>query len=209
MRSRSCLNAGISQILSIKLYGSVTLEQSLKIQDKTLELRKKRIILDTFLFFELEDCWTTGRLDKFSDKLNLEVAVLDRGGGATYHGPGQLVCYPIIWLSNYPETKKYLRWLEQLMIEALNFHGLKCHAKERYTGIWIDDRKIGFIGVKTSQGFTKHGFSINLTCDLGQFDKIVACGIKDVKITSYENETGKKLLPAKLTETFAKILSRH
>lgn len=173
--------------------GNASLERSLDKQEEYLARRKKGQIKDTVLFFELNDCYTTGRLTSYTLNPELDIRVLDRAGGPTYHGPGQLVCYPVIAISAKQELRSYSRWLEQLAIKALANYGLQGYSKDGLAGVWIGDRKIGFIGAKNSMGYTKHGFSVNLTCDTRKFDKIIACGIPDLKVTSLLEETGIKV----------------
>lgn len=173
--------------------GIASLQRSLDLQEQYLAKRKANQIDDIFLFFELDDCYTTGRLTSYVLNPKLNIKVLDRAGGPTYHGPGQLVCYPIIALSQERDLRSYLRRLEQLVIRTLAKYGIQCHARDGLAGIWIDDRKIGFIGAKDSMGYTKHGFSVNLTCDTRKFDKIIACGIPELKVTNLFKETGIKI----------------
>lgn len=173
--------------------GRVSLEDSLLIQERILALRKVGQINDMLLFFELADCYTTGRLTRYAIDRELDIKVLDRGGGPTFHGPGQLVCYPIASITS--DLRAYSRWLENLIIRTLSGIGLVCSSIDGLTGVWVEDRKIAFIGAKNSMGYTKHGFSVNLTCDTRKFDKIVACGIENLKVTSLLEETGVSMTP--------------
>ncbi len=128
----------------------------------------------------------------------------DRGGAATYHGPGQIVCYPIIGMKSYTEDYyHYLRMLEEVMIKTLQNYKIKSRRDERYTGVWVEKEKIGFIGVRIGRGVTMHGFSLNVNNDLLPFNMIVPCGIQDVMITSIS-----KLLKTNvdITETTASII---
>jgi lipoyl(octanoyl) transferase len=116
---------------------------------------------------------------------------INRGGQATYHGPGQLMGYPIIDLRRCgQDLHKYLRWLEQLLIEVLAEHGIAATRRESLTGVWIEDRKIASIGVGVRHWITMHGLAVNVCGDLSPFNHIVPCGINNVAMTSMEKETG-------------------
>jgi lipoyl(octanoyl) transferase len=117
---------------------------------------------------------------------------INRGGQATYHGPGQLMGYPIVDLHRCgQDLHRYLRWLEQLLIDVLADHGVAASQREGLTGVWVDDRKIASIGVGVRHWITMHGFALNVCGDLSFFDYIVPCGISNVTMTSMEKETGK------------------
>jgi lipoyl(octanoyl) transferase len=116
---------------------------------------------------------------------------INRGGQATYHGPGQLMGYPIIDLRRCGhDLHKYLRWLEQLLIEVLAEYDIAATQREALTGVWVEDRKIASIGVGVRHWITMHGFALNVCGDLSPFNHIVPCGIDNVAMTSMEKETG-------------------
>jgi lipoyl(octanoyl) transferase len=116
---------------------------------------------------------------------------INRGGQATYHGPGQLMGYPIIDLRRCGhDLHKYLRWLEQLLIEVLAEYGIAATQREALTGVWVEDRKVASIGVGVRHWITMHGFALNVCGDLSPFNHIVPCGIDNVAMTSMEKETG-------------------
>jgi lipoyl(octanoyl) transferase len=118
--------------------------------------------------------------------------VINRGGQATYHGPGQLIGYPIIDLHRCgQDLHKYLRWLEQLLIDLLAEYGIAAFRRASLTGVWVDDRKIASIGVGVRHWITMHGFALNVCGDLSPFNHIVPCGISNVAMTSMEKETEK------------------
>jgi len=117
---------------------------------------------------------------------------INRGGQATYHGPGQLMGYPIIDLRGCgQDLHRYLRWLEQLLIEMLAQYEIAATQRASLTGVWIDDRKIASIGVGVRHWITMHGFALNVCGDLSPFNQIVPCGIDNVAMTSMEKETGR------------------
>ena len=155
---------------------------------------------DVLLFVEHPPVVTLGRSTK-GDNLHISDAVLlargverfeiERGGDATFHGPGQLVGYPIIDLRQHTQDLHwYLRQVEQSLIVALASVGLTGSRVEKYTGVWIDDRKIASIGVHARDWVTRHGFALNVDTDLSYFDLFVPCGIADVVMTSTRRELG-------------------
>ena len=123
----------------------------------------------------------------------------NRGGDITYHGPGQIVCYPIFDLDNFfNDIGKYLRFLEEVIILTLKEYGISGERSKGETGVWLDvgkptARKICAMGVKTSRWVSMHGFAFNLNTDLSYFENIIPCGINDKKVTSLEKEMGHKI----------------
>jgi lipoic acid synthetase len=124
-----------------------------------------------------------------------ELVVADRGGDVTYHGPGQLVGYPIVslaeWRAGQRDVVAYVRKLESVLIAALADFGIEANAVPRYTGVWVNDRKIAAIGVRVARGRTRHGFALNVDTDLTMFEHIVPCGIRDRGVTSMARELGR------------------
>ena len=135
---------------------------------------------------------------------------INRGGDITYHGPGQLVGYPILDLDNFfTDIHKYLRFLEETIILTLADYGLKAERSKGETGVWLDvgtpfARKICAMGVRASRWVTMHGFALNVNADLGYFDHIIPCGIEGKAVTSLNVELGKKEIP--LAEVQEKVL---
>jgi lipoyl(octanoyl) transferase len=118
---------------------------------------------------------------------------IDRGGDLTYHGPGQLVCYPIFDLNNhYLDAHKYLRDLEEVIVRSLKHYGIVSHKDEEFTGVWVNDDKICAIGVKISRWITMHGLAFNVNNDLSYFDRIIPCGIFHKGVTSVKKLLGKE-----------------
>ncbi|TCS92416.1 lipoyl(octanoyl) transferase [Hazenella coriacea] len=133
-------------------------------------------------------------------KMGVDLVEIDRGGDVTYHGPGQLVGYPIFHLGERGNgAHQYLRDLEEMIICALKYWGIKGSRKEKYTGVWVEDRKIAAIGVKFNRGrvrkgyITSHGFAFNVNTNLHYFDLIVPCGIQEFGVTSLEKVLGQKV----------------
>src|SRR3954470_10260882 len=123
-----------------------------------------------------------------------ELVQADRGGDVTYHGPGQLVGYPIVtlpeWRDGLRDVVAYVRLLEDVLIGALAGFGVDAHREPRYTGVWVGEEKVAAIGVKVSRGRTRHGFALNVDPDLSMFDHIVPCGITDRGVTSMARRLG-------------------
>jgi lipoyl(octanoyl) transferase len=125
------------------------------------------------------------------ERRGVTIHEIERGGDVTYHGPGQLVGYPIIDLTRHRQDLHwYLRQLEEVLIRTLSAFGIAGSRVEGYTGVWVQDRKIASIGVHVTRWITFHGFALNVSTDLTDFGLIVPCGIEAVQMTSVENETG-------------------
>ncbi len=123
----------------------------------------------------------------------IELHEIERGGDVTYHGPGQLVGYPIFDLKEHRQDLHwFLRQMEAALLRALEEFGIAAGRKERYTGVWVDNRKIASIGIHVKQWVTWHGFALNVTTDLSCFDLIVPCGIPDVTMTSVARELAER-----------------
>lgn len=131
---------------------------------------------------------------QFLSERGFEVHEVERGGDVTYHGPGQLVGYPIIDLNRHRrDLHWYLRSLEEALIRALDGYAVRGERVPGYTGVWVQDRKIASIGVHVTRWVTFHGFALNVSTDLSDFDVIVPCGIEAVRMTSIERETDARL----------------
>ena len=127
-------------------------------------------------------------------KCGAEVFHIDRGGDITYHGPGQLVGYPILKLDDYyPDVHRYLRDIEEVIIRTLADFNIEAHRDQDFTGVWVGSDKIAAIGVKVSHWVTMHGFALNVNTDLSYFDRIIPCGIFHKGVTSMERVLGRKV----------------
>jgi lipoate-protein ligase B len=159
-----------------------------------LERIARRREHDLLLLVEHPPVVTLGRSARASHVLSpagMEVVEIERGGDVTFHGPGQLVGYPILDLTAHkPDLHWYLRTLEQALIEALASLGIPAERNPGYTGVWTRGRKIASIGIHVKQWVTWHGFALNVTTDLSHFNRIVPCGIPGVEMTSVEREKG-------------------
>jgi lipoyl(octanoyl) transferase len=152
-----------------------------------------------------KDAANLGAGEEYLRSLGAEVFWSDRGGDATFHGPGQIVGYPILRLK-VRDTHAYLRGLEDVIIRVLADYGLQGWHHPEYTGVWVADHKIAAIGVKFSSGWiTSHGFALNVKTDLSWFDRITPCGIKEFGVTSLSRELDREV---SLAEVEAKIIDR-
>ena len=149
---------------------------------------------NALLLLEHPHVFTLGRRGREDDilvsperlaELGAEVHHIDRGGEVTYHGPGQLVGYPIINLRRWNGgALKYVRTLERVLVDTLSEFGIHAESEDRPTGVWVGDAKIAAIGVKIGRGTTMHGFALNVDPDLSYFDHIIPCGTRDANVTS-------------------------
>ena len=150
------------------------------------------------------------RLTRNPDQIS--VYDIDRGGDITYHGPGQIVGYPIIDLNNwYKDTHKYLRELEEVIITTCGDYGLNSERNSKHTGVWVGDRKIAAIGIKVSRWITMHGFAFNVNTDLSLFNGIIPCGIQDKSVTSLSKELNREIsiqeVKDKLLKNFSDVFN--
>jgi lipoate-protein ligase B len=177
--------------------GRVPYAEAVELQTRIRTARQAGEIPDALLLLEHPPVYTKGKRTEQADlpmgddwyrSQGIEVEDTDRGGRVTYHGPGQLVGYPIMRIA---DVITYLRTMEGAIIQALADEGVEAEIREGLTGVWVGDRKIGSIGVHVSRGVTTHGFAVNVDCDLQPFEWIVPCGIEGVRMTSLYKETGK------------------
>jgi len=172
-----------------------------------------------FLFVEHPHVYTLGKSGDMSNLLLSEKQLeakgatfykINRGGDITYHGPGQIVGYPILDLENFfTDIHKYLRFLEEVIILTLKEYGLDGTRSEGETGVWLGvgtpfARKICAMGVRASRWVTMHGFALNVNANLGYFDNIIPCGIKGKAVTSLHVELGKQIDEAEVKEKILK-----
>ena len=168
---------------------------------------------DTVLLLEHPNVYTAGKrtepLDRPID--GTPVIDVDRGGKITWHGPGQVVGYPILKLPDPIDVVAYVRRTEQLLIDVCAEFGLVTTRIEGRSGAWVPaddrgpDRKVGAIGIRVSQGVTQHGFALNCDCDLSVFDRIVPCGIRDASVSSLSAELGRQIT---IADVFP-VVERH
>ena len=171
-------------------------QDTLKIQESLLEQVLINRSEDYLILVEHEHVYTLGKNANSSNILTkaCDIIQTDRGGDVTYHGPGQLVAYPIINLKiRKIGVKSYVKKIEQLISDTLMHYRLETHVPVNETGIWVKDKKIASIGIHVSKGVTIHGLAININTDLSYFENIISCGIEGVKMTTLDKELGKKI----------------
>jgi lipoyl(octanoyl) transferase len=209
--------------LWVSRLGTVPYRQALEVQGILAAARQAEEVPDLLLLLEHPAVYTRGRRSQPAElpmgedwyrAQGIEVCDTDRGGAVTYHGPGQLVAYPIVSLKEYgDDVHGYVRRMERVMIESLGMLGIEAQTSEGLTGVWSDGRKIGSIGVHISRGVTTHGLAINVNNDLQPFEWIVPCGIEGVRMTSVSRELGAEQdldeFAARVAERFALIYERR
>lgn len=207
--------------------GRVDYEETLVLQRSLFDRRKAGTVPDTLLLLEHEPVFTLGRRAERSDIIANDDAIkaiggsvveTDRGGEVTYHGPGQLVMYPIISIREAElGPVSYVRILEQVVIDILRLYGINGHRVVGKTGVWIGGepgtkppkdrnpagRKIAAMGVRVSGGVAMHGLALNVATDLGHFNYIVPCGMPNLPVTSITKETGKSPEVSEIAEKAA------
>jgi lipoyl(octanoyl) transferase len=205
------MNAAVAD-LHVQWLGRTDFANALALQEEIVaKKREDSSHVDELLLLEHEPVYTIGRTPDQSSLLGAAhlphpLFAINRGGQATYHGPGQLMGYPIIDLRRYgQDLHRYLRWLEQLLIEFLGEYEISGLRRESLTGVWIGDRKIASIGVGVRHWITMHGFALNVCGDLSPFDQIVPCGINSVAMTSMEKETGRAFSVAEVAASVEKL----
>ena len=198
--------------LRVRWLGRMRFADALTLQEEIVtKKREDRSLEDELLLLEHEPVYTIGRTPDRSSLLGSThlphpLFPINRGGQATYHGPGQLMGYPIIDLRRCgQDLHRYLRWLEQLLIEVLAEYGIPASRRESLTGVWIEDRKIASIGVGVRHWISMHGFALNVCGDLSPFNYIVPCGINNVTMTSMEKETGNAFSVVDIASAFEKL----
>ena len=198
--------------------GKVPYREAWDLQRSLVEQVRAGQAPDTLLLLEHPHVYTMGRKGTADHLLwdeaerqrrQVDLVWSDRGGDATYHGPGQLVGYPILDLARHRlDLLVYLRTLEESLIAYLAELGLAGAAVPGLTGVWVDDAKVAAIGVKFNGGVVSHGFALNLTTDLDYFDGIVPCGIADKKATSVERLTGRAPDTARAAQEYSARFAR-
>jgi lipoyl(octanoyl) transferase len=209
--------------LAVRRLGRVRYADGLALQERLVGERKAGAIPDTLLLLEHDPVFTLGRNARHENVLvsgellrarGFDVFEAGRGGDVTYHGPGQLVAYPILDLApDRKDVHRYVRDLEEVMIRVCADYGLAAGRVEGRTGCWMGDAKIGAIGVRLSRWVTSHGLAFNVNADLAPFGLIVPCGIRDKGVTSLERLLGRKVplgeVMDRLTAHFSAVFERR
>ncbi len=183
-------------MLQFQDLGSAPYQQTWDMQKKIQSQRINNEIDDTVLLVEHEPVYTFGKNANENHLLqnypeDVKVFHIERGGDITFHGPGQLVGYPIIDLHNYKMSISwYMRSLEAVIINTLNHYGIAAEHKKGLTGVWVKEEKIAALGVRISRWVTMHGFALNVNTELHYYDGIIPCGIFEYGVTSMKNLLG-------------------
>ncbi|MCW4459327.1 lipoyl(octanoyl) transferase LipB [Microbacterium sp. MPKO10] len=168
---------------------------------------------DTLLLLEHEAVYTAGKRTEDDERPDDGTPVIDvdRGGKITWHGPGQLVGYPIVRLADPVDVVAHVRTLERALIDALTPLGVEAVQVSGRSGVWVRgadrDEKIAAIGVRVAEGVTMHGFAVNCDNDLGAFEHIIPCGIRDAGVTSVSEQLGYRITPADLADSVSRVMT--
>ncbi len=207
-------------LLTVERLGTVPYGPTWELQDELAEQRRSRRIGDRLLLLEHFPVYTIGRGGDESNllatperlrELGAEFVRIDRGGDITFHGPGQLVAYPIVELRDPLDLRRYVRSLEEAIISTAAAFGVDARRVEGLAGVWVEEsRKLAAIGVRVRRGVTTHGLALNVNTNLHWFDEMVPCGIRDRAVTSLAVELGHPVemeaVEATLGEALAKTL---
>jgi lipoyl(octanoyl) transferase len=203
--------------LAVARLGVVAYDEALRLQEDTRQARLRGEIADTLLVLEHTPVITLGRGAKLEhvlatrDELERRGVLLreiGRGGDVTYHGPGQLVVYPILDLKpDRCDVRRYVTDLEEVMIQIAALHGLTARRIEGLRGVFVGEDKLGAVGVRLSQWVTMHGFALNVSTDLDAFDLIVPCGIRDHGVTSLARACGRDVAMVDAVEDAIRVFT--
>jgi lipoate-protein ligase B len=197
--------------------GHVEYRSALQFQLQCVERRASGEIPDTLLLLTHPHVYTIGRIGSDANLLvpaeslareGIAVERVSRGGDITYHGPGQLVGYPIVMLAR-PDVHRFIRSVEEALIDALSDFGISGRRIEGLTGVWVEDKKIASIGIGVRRWITYHGFALNVDTDLSYFRRIHLCGLKGREATSVAEVTGRELPMETVGEAVAVACGRH
>jgi lipoyl(octanoyl) transferase len=223
------LNRAVSRTMVVSLVnlGRLDYAKAQALQQQVCELRKQERIGDVLLLLEHPPVLTLGRnahrqhviaSDELLARRGISLFETNRGGDVTYHGPGQLVGYPILDLRGFAPPLgivDYLRKLEEVLIRACADYGVLTERMAGRAGVWtmpggsVAEKKLAALGVHVSRGVTSHGFALNVTTDLHDFDLIVPCGIRDRGVTSMETEVDTQMRPVPTLDQMANSVARH
>ena len=180
-------------------------------QKKLMNERRMGIVPDTLILVEHDPVYTLGKNSNENHLLKsrdvqIPVYQIERGGDVTFHGPGQLVGYPILDLHHHRlSVSWYMRTLEEMLIQTLGQFGIKARRREGLTGVWVGEEKIAALGVRLSRWVSMHGFALNVNTDLNFFDGIIPCGIFEYDVTSMTRVLGKEVSMVEVEETLITI----
>lgn len=200
--------------LNIFQYGIVVYSDAMSVLQSTVEKRAKNLIPDTLLLLEHPPTYTLGMRGKIDHLLipeselnvrKIDIHRTDRGGDITFHGPGQLVGYPVLDLKiKKLDIRQYVKKLERVIIQAISEFKITAHSINGFPGVWVHNEKVAAIGVKiNAAGISSHGFAINVNTDLTFFQNIIPCGLADTKVTSIAEITGHAIDMGKMKKSVA------
>lgn len=191
-------------------------EPAFAIQERILEARMRDRLPSTIILQENSSVFTIGRSGSRSNilasadelqRLGIEVLEVNRGGDITYHGPGQLIVSPLLYLGDVDlNANQYLHRLEDVLIDLLSTFGIRTYKKKDYPGVWWNQAKIGAVGIAVKHGYTFHGFSLNVNLDLAPFNLINPCGVSQMLITSLHQILGHEIPMAEIKEKLHEIM---
>jgi lipoyl(octanoyl) transferase len=206
-------------VLTVERLGTVPYLPTWELQDELAAQRRERRTGDRLLLLEHFPVYTIGR---GGDETNLlatperlrqigaEFVRIDRGGDITFHGPGQLVAYPIVELRDPLDLRRYVRALESAIVDTAALFGVTAGRVEGLTGVWVEgERKLAAIGVRVRRGVTTHGLALNVNTELRWFDEMIPCGIRDKEVTSLARELGHPVAMEEVEVALATELARH
>ena len=205
----------MSRELQTRWLGRIGYEQGLELQESLVRERIAGEVRDTLLLLEHDPVYTMGRSrdeSSLGEEINLPHPVhrTNRGGQATYHGPGQLVGYPILDLNRRGrDLHRYLRFLEEVIIKIMAEYSVRGVRRDGMTGVWVENRKITSIGVGVRRWISMHGFALNVARDLPGFDSITPCGISNITMTSLSTECGQDLETREVADLGAEVFLRE
>jgi lipoyl(octanoyl) transferase len=213
----SPLLAAHGGVLTVDRLGTVAYSPTWELQDELAQQRRERRIGDRLLLVEHFPVYTIGRS---GDETNLlasperlrqigaEFVRVDRGGDITFHGPGQIVAYPIVELRDPLDLRRYVRTLEAAIISTAQAFGVQADRLDGLTGVWVEGtRKLAAIGVRVRRGVTTHGLALNVNTELHWFDEMIPCGIPDKEVTSLARELGRPVPMEEVEEQLARALA--
>jgi len=197
--------------------GLMPYEPAFAIQERILEARMRDRLPSTIILQENSSVFTIGRSGSRSNilasadelqRLGIEVLEVNRGGDITYHGPGQLIVSPLLYLGDVDlNANQYLHRLEDVLIDLLSTLGIRTYKKKDYPGVWWNQAKIGAVGIAVKHGYTFHGFSLNVNLDLAPFNLINPCGVSQMLITSLHQILGHEIPMAEIKEKLHEIMT--
>lgn len=204
-------------VLTVERLGTVAYQPTWELQDELAEQRRGRRTGDRLLLLEHFPVYTIGRGGDQANllasperlrELGADFVRIDRGGDITFHGPGQLVAYPIVELKDRLDLRRYVRSLEEAIIETAARFDVRAGRVDGLTGVWVDGmRKLAAIGVRVKRGVTTHGLALNVNTNLRWFDEMIPCGIRDKGVTSLANELGNQVSMERVESILAEALA--